>query len=512
MATVIIPTPLRKFTNNTARLQVGPGTIHSTVRELTQNFPDLKKHLLDEGGNIRSYVNIFIGNDDIRDLQQADTAVKEDAVISIVPAIAGGSPETHGVPAPGASSSAPGPNSSTGSVSPAANSSAGPAGPAALFTKEELARYNRHIIIPGFGMEAQLKLKAAKVLVIGSGGLGSPVLLYLAAAGVGTIGIVDFDVVDDSNLQRQVLFGVDEIGKPKVEAARRRLEALNPYIKLHIYNTHLNSQNALEILKDYDVIADGTDNFPTRYLVNDASVLLGKPNVYASIFQFEGQVSVFNYRNAQGELGPNYRDLYPTPPPPGLVPSCAEGGVLGVLPGIIGSLQALEVIKVITGAGETLAGRFYIFDALNFESRTFTIRRRKDNPINGDNPTITTLIDYEAFCGMRAVEERQLKEITAGELYDWQVRGEKFQLIDVREPHEYDIVNIGAELIPLGSVAANSGKIDRDRPVVVHCKVGGRSAKAIRELEEKFGFTNLYNLKGGILAYIDEVQPELTKY
>ena len=352
MATGIIPTPLRKFTNNTARLQVGPGTIHSTVRELTQNFPDLKKHLLDEGGNIRSYVNIFIGNDDIRDLQQADTAVKEDAVISIVPAIAGGSPDSP-------------------------------------FTKEELARYNRHIIIPGFGMEAQLKLKAAKVLVIGSGGLGSPVLLYLAAAGVGTIGIVDFDVVDDSNLQRQVLFGVDEIGKPKVEAARRRLQALNPYIKLHIYNTHLNSQNALEILKDYDVIADGTDNFPTRYLVNDASVLLGKPNVYASIFQFEGQVSVFNYRNAQGELGPNYRDLYPTPPPPGLVPSCAEGGVLGVLPGIIGSLQALEVIKVITGVGETLAGRFYIFDALNFESRTFNIRPREDNPLNGKHPSIT---------------------------------------------------------------------------------------------------------------------------
>jgi len=506
MATIIIPTPLRKFTNNTARLQVGPGTIHSTVQELTQNFPDLKKHLLDESGNIRSYVNIFIGNDDIRDLQQADTAVKEDAVISIVPAIAGGSPETHGVPGPDASSPI---QAALGA--PASNIDR-PLDRSLPFTKEELARYNRHIIIPGFGMKAQLKLKAAKVLVIGSGGLGSPVLLYLAAAGVGTIGIVDFDVVDDSNLQRQVLFGVDEIGKPKVEAARRRLEALNPYIKLHIYNTHLNSQNALEILKDYDVIADGTDNFPTRYLVNDASVLLGKPNVYASIFQFEGQASVFNYRNAQGELGPNYRDLYPTPPPPGLVPSCAEGGVLGVLPGIIGSLQALEVIKVITGVGETLAGRFYIFDALNFESRTFTIRRRKDNPINGENPTITALIDYEAFCGTRAVEERHLKEITAKELYDWQVRGEKFQLIDVREPHEYDIVNIGAELIPLGSVAANSEKIDRDKPVVIHCKVGGRSAKAIRELEEKFGFTNLYNLKGGILAYIDEVQPELTKY
>lgn len=501
MATVIIPTPLRKFTNNTARLAVSAGTIQDTVKELTLNFPDLKKHLLDEGGNIRSYVNIFVGNDDIRNLQQEKTAVKEDTVISIVPAIAGGAPDLAAASGSSPTSGANGTPASFKDI---------------LFSKEELARYDRHIIIPGFGMEAQQKLKAAKVLVIGSGGLGSPVLLYLAAAGVGTIGIVDFDVVDDSNLQRQVLFGINEIGKPKVEAAKRRLEALNPYIRLQIYNTHLNSQNALDILRDYDVIADGTDNFPTRYLVNDASVLLGKPNVYASIFQFEGQVSVFNYKDAQGNPGPNYRDLYPTPPPPGLVPSCAEGGVLGVLPGIIGSLQALEVIKVITGVGETLSGRFYIFDALNFESRTFNIKRREDNPINGSNPTITALIDYEQFCGMRAVEEKPLKEITAKELYDLQVKGEKFQLIDVREPHEYDIVNIGAELIPLGAIIDNAGsiagRIETDKKVVLHCKMGGRSAKAIRALEEKFGFTNLYNLKGGILAYIDEVQPELTKY
>jgi sulfur-carrier protein adenylyltransferase/sulfurtransferase len=490
MATVIIPTPLRKFTNNTARLQVKPGTIQDTFQELTLNFPDLKKHLLDENGKIRAYVNIFIGNDDIRDLQQEHSAVQEGAVVSIVPAIAGGS----------------GAGSANGSENGSANAGA------ALFTKEELARYDRHIIIPGFGMEAQQKLKAAKVLVVGSGGLGSPVLLYLAAAGVGTIGIVDFDIVDDSNLQRQVLFGVESVGKPKVEAAKKRLEALNPYIQLRLYNTHLNSQNALDILRDYDVIADGTDNFPTRYLVNDAAVLLGKTNVYASIFQFEGQVSVFNYRNAQGRFGPNYRDLYPTPPPPGLVPSCAEGGVLGVLPGIIGSLQALEVIKVITGVGEPLSGRFYIFDALNFESRTFTIKAREDNPINGKNPTITALIDYEQFCGMRAVEEKTMKEITAKELYDWQVKGEPFQLIDVREPHEYDIVNIGGTLIPLGTVASHADEIDRDKKVVIHCKMGGRSAKAIRELEEKFGFTNLYNLKGGILAYIDNVQPTLTKY
>jgi molybdopterin/thiamine biosynthesis adenylyltransferase/rhodanese-related sulfurtransferase len=379
------------------------------------------------------------------------------------------------------------------------------------FSKEELGRYDRHIIIPEFGLEAQKKLKAARVLVIGSGGLGSPVLLYLAAAGVGTIGIVDFDRVDDSNLQRQVLFGVNEVGLPKVEAARRRLTALNPHIKIDVYDLQLNSSNALDIIKGYDVVADGTDNFPTRYLVNDACVLLGKTNVYASIFQFEGQVSVFNYRDKNGELGPNYRDLYPTPPPPGLVPSCAEGGVLGVLPGIIGSLQALEVIKVITGVGETMSGRFYIFDALNFESRTFRIKRSPSNPLNGDHPTIKQLIDYEQFCGLKTLES-ELKEITPEELYDLQVRGEDFQLIDVREPHEYDIVNIGGELIPLATVLEQADRIGRQRKVVVHCKMGGRSAKAIRQLEEKFGFDNLYNLRGGILGYIEKVQPELTKY
>lgn len=379
------------------------------------------------------------------------------------------------------------------------------------FSKEELARYNRHIIIPEFGLAAQQKLKAAKVLVVGSGGLGSPVLLYLAAAGIGTIGIVDFDVVDDSNLQRQVLFGVHEIGKPKVEAAKDRLQALNPHIDFILYNTQLTSQNALDIIKDYDVVADGTDNFPTRYLVNDACVLLGKPNIYASIFQFEGQVSVFNYRFPNGDFGPNYRDLYPTPPPPGLVPSCAEGGVLGVLPGIIGSLQGLEVIKVITGVGEPLAGRFYIFDALNFENRTFNISRRDDNPLNGKNPTITQLIDYEQFCGVKAVE-KPVKEITPRELTELQEKGVTYQLIDVREPYEYDIVNIGAELIPLATVVEQAGKINKNMPVILHCKMGGRSAKAIRELEDKFGFNNLFNLKGGILAYIDDVQPELTRY
>ena len=379
------------------------------------------------------------------------------------------------------------------------------------FSKAELARYNRHIIIKEFGLDAQKKLKAAKVLVIGSGGLGSPMLLYLAAAGVGTIGIVDFDVVDDSNLQRQVLFGVQEVGQPKVEAAKRRLQSLNPFIDIHIHNVQFTSKNALELIKEYDVVADGTDNFPTRYLVNDACVISGKPNVYASIFQFEGQVSVFNYRNSKGELGPNYRDLYATPPPPGLVPSCAEGGVLGVLPGIIGSLQALEVIKVITGVGDILSGRFFIFDALTFESRTFNLKRNPTNPLNGTNPTIRELIDYEEFCNLKAAE-RAVKEISVQELYDWQMRGDDFQFIDVREPHEYDIVNLGAQLIPLGAICEHVADIDRKKKVVIHCKTGNRSAKAIRELEDKFGFTNLYNLKAGIFGYIDEVQPELEKY
>ena len=374
------------------------------------------------------------------------------------------------------------------------------------FSKEELSRYNRHIIIPEFGLAAQKKLKAAKVLVIGSGGLGSPVLLYLAAAGVGTIGIVDYDVVEDSNLHRQVLFGVGEIGMPKVEAARLRLKSLNPYIEIQLHNTQLTSMNALALIKEYDVVADGTDNFPTRYLVNDACVILDKPNVYASIFQFEGQVTVFNYKDATGKNGPNYRDLFASPPPPGLVPSCAEGGVLGVLPGIIGSLQALEVIKVITGVGEILDGRLFFFDALNFESRTFNIKKNPANPLSGTNPTIAGLIDYEQFCGVKAVE-RKLKEITATQLHEWKDRGEDFQLIDVREPDEYEVVNIGAELIPLANVLAHADTICRDKKVVIHCKMGGRSAKAIRELEDQLGFKNLYNLKGGIVAYINETQP-----
>jgi adenylyltransferase/sulfurtransferase len=395
-----------------------------------------------------------------------------------------------------------------------------------MFSPEELARYNRHIIIPGFGMEGQQKLKDAKVLVVGSGGLGSPVLLYLAAAGVGTIGIVDFDVVDDSNLQRQVLYGIDAVGESKVDAAQKRLRSLNPHISIKIYNTYLNASNAAEIINEYDVVADGTDNFPTRYLVNDACVLLGKTNVFASIFRYDGQVSVFNYLERNGERGPNYRDLYPAPPPPDLVPTCAEGGVLGVLPGIIGSMQALEVIKVITGIGDVLSGRFFLFDAKTFETRTMSFSKREDNPLTGKNPTITSLVDYEKYCGFKvqinlsgtgnelnsANNAYVIKEVSVHQLKQFKDSGTDFQLIDVREPYEYEIVNLGAELIPLAQIEESANRIDRTRQVIVHCKSGSRSAKAIKLLQEKFGFTNLYNLDGGIIQYVEEIEPGWRKY
>ncbi|MCR9288708.1 MAG: molybdopterin-synthase adenylyltransferase MoeB [Bacteroidetes bacterium] len=370
---------------------------------------------------------------------------------------------------------------------------------------QEMARYARHIAIPEFNVEGQKKLKAAKVLVIGSGGLGSPVLLYLAAAGVGHLGIVDFDVVDDSNLQRQVLFTVDDVGKSKAETAKKRLHALNPHIKITVHNTRLTKENALDLINQYDIVADGTDNFPTRYLVNDACVLSGKTNVYASIFRFEGQVSVFNYLNEDGTRGPNYRDMFPEPPPPGLVPNCAEGGVLGVLPGIIGSLQACEVIKVITGIGEPLAGRIFLFDAASFTTRTLKVNK---NP----KTKITELINYEQFCGILPTNVSEVKEITVKELYHLQVQSTDFQLIDVREPYEYEIANLEGELIPLGAIAESAERISRDKKVIIHCRSGKRSADAIRELESLHGFDNLYNLKGGILAWSKEIDSEIPTY
>ncbi|MDX2246408.1 MAG: molybdopterin-synthase adenylyltransferase MoeB [Bacteroidia bacterium] len=385
------------------------------------------------------------------------------------------------------------------------------------FSRAEIERYSRHLIIPEFNIAGQRKLKAGKVLVVGGGGLGSPLLQYLAAAGVGTIGIVDYDRVDDSNLQRQVLYGLESVGKLKVDEAKKRIENLNPHITVHTYNVMLSSENALDIIKDYDVVADGTDNFATRYLVNDACVLLGKVNVYGSIFQFEGQVSVFNYTDKEGNTGPNYRDLFPTPPPPGLVPSCAEGGVIGVLPGIIGSMQALEVIKVVSGVGEPLAGRLFLFDALNFSSRILRIHKDETNPLTGKNPTQKELIDYVQFCGAPQVEQEHVenlpvKEVTVAELDRFRSLGTDFQLIDVREPHEYEIVNIGGELIPQNEIEDHLEKIHSGKPVIIHCRSGVRSAKVIRLLEEKYGFENLYNLKGGVLAYAKEINTALPTY
>ena len=369
-------------------------------------------------------------------------------------------------------------------------------------TSDEIRRYARHLNLPQFGKETQQKLKDAKVLVVGTGGLGAPILQYLTAAGIGTIGVVDFDVVDESNLQRQVLFGTSDVGHAKTATAIEKLQDQNPNVRFMEHQVTLTSENAMEIIEGYDVVADGTDNFPTRYLVNDACVLLGKPYVYASIYQFEGQVSVFNYQD-----GPNYRDLFPTPPPPGLVPSCAEGGVLGVLPGIIGSIQASEVIKVVAGIGEPLSGRLFLFDALDFTTRNLNVRKDPANPISGANPTISALIDYEEFCGLKS--DNDMETITVEELKELKDSGADFTLIDVREEHEYEAANIDGILIPLGSILDHLDQIPREGNVIMQCRSGGRSGNAIKVLEQREGYTNLKNLEGGILAWKDRIDPSL---
>jgi molybdopterin/thiamine biosynthesis adenylyltransferase/rhodanese-related sulfurtransferase len=377
-------------------------------------------------------------------------------------------------------------------------------------SKEEIQRYSRHLIMPEVGMEGQLKLKRARVLTIGTGGLGAPLGLYLAAAGVGHLGLVDFDVVDSSNLQRQVTFTTADVGKSKSEAAKARLSALNPAIEIVSYETRLTSDNALELFRDYDIIVDGTDNFPTRFLVNDACVLLGKPNVYGSIFRFEGQATVFGYPG-----GPCYRCLYPEPPPPGLVPSCAEGGVLGVLPGIVGSIQAMETIKLILGTGEPLVGRLLLFDALAMRFRELKLKRNPECPLCGEHRTLTKLIDYEEFCGIRGEETPAMtdgiQEITATELKARQDRGDKVFILDVREPHEYQICNLNGKLIPLGELSRRVNELDSSVEMVVHCRSGKRSADAIHFLQTA-GFKKLLNLKGGVLAWADEVDPRMPKY
>ena len=377
-------------------------------------------------------------------------------------------------------------------------------------SNEEIARYSRHLIMPEVALDGQKKLKQARVLTIGAGGLGSPLAMYLAAAGIGTVGIVDFDVVDESNLQRQIIHGTSDLGRPKLESARERIEDINPNVKVETFGEPLSSENALEIFDDFDVIVDGTDNFPTRYLVNDASVLTGKPNVYGSIFRFEGQASVF-----YAEEGPCYRCLYPEPPPPGLVPSCAEGGVLGILPGAIGTIQATETVKLILGIGEPLIGRLLLYDALSMRFREMKLRKDPSYPVCGENPTVTELIDYQEFCGIPQANAQaqtdEVPEITVGELKEKLNNGQNVSVLDVREPHEYEVANIGARLIPLGELPERLVELDRDETFAVHCKTGGRSARAVKLLKEA-GFQNVYNVSGGITAWSEEIDPSVPKY
>ncbi len=479
--TIVIPTPLRQFAGGQTEIEVEAATAGEALEKLTAQFADLKKHLYSDSGSLRNFVNVYVGDEDIRDLDNLETAVKSGDEILIVPSIAGGN-----------------------SIAAAQTEKELP-----TLSNEEIARYSRHLILPEVGLEGQRKLKAARVLMIGTGGLGSPLGLYLAAAGIGTLGLVDFDVVDESNLQRQIIHGTKDVGRPKIESAKDRLLDINPNTNIEAFETRLTGENALELFKEFDVIVDGTDNFPTRYLVNDASVLTGKPNVYGSIFRFEGQASVF-----WAEKGACYRCLYPEPPPPGLVPSCAEGGVLGVLPGIVGTIQANEVIKVILGAEGILLNRLLLFDAWKMKFRELKLKKNPDCPICGENATIKELIDYEEFCGLNIPTEAPvLEEISVTELNDLIKTNSEVQVIDVREPFEVEIAKIpNTKLIPLGEVVGRMKEIDQSRTAIIQCKSGGRSAKAIAALQENGYKGKLLNLKGGILAWADEVDSSVAKY
>jgi molybdopterin/thiamine biosynthesis adenylyltransferase/rhodanese-related sulfurtransferase len=376
--------------------------------------------------------------------------------------------------------------------------------------KDEILRYSRHLIMPEVGMEGQLNLKRARVLCVGAGGLGSPVAMYLAAAGVGTLGIVDFDIVDFTNLQRQILHGTEDVGRKKLDSAAETIAAINPNVEIRKFETRLTSRNALEIMRDFDIVVDGTDNFATRYLVNDACVLLGKPNVYGSIFRFEGQASVFATKD-----GPCYRCLYPEPPPPGVVPSCAEGGVLGILPGLVGVIQATETIKLILGTGDSLVGRLLLVDALAMRFRELKLKKNRECPVCGENPTVKELMDYDQFCGIRGEEKPatgNIADMTPEELKQKMDAGDKdLFVLDVREPNEYQICNLGGHLIPLNDLPKRVDELDKSKEIVVHCKMGGRSAKAVDYLKQQ-GFTNVHNLVGGINAWAERVDPKMPKY
>jgi sulfur-carrier protein adenylyltransferase/sulfurtransferase len=481
---VLLPTALRHLVGNQDEVQLSGHNIAELMSGLVGKYPDLKKHLFNEEGKLRNFVNVYLNDEDVRYLQEDKTPVKEGDVVSIVPSIAGGNLATI--------------EETSAKVE---------------LSNDEIKRYSRHLIMPEVAMEGQKKLKAAKVLLVGTGGLGAPLGLYLAAAGIGRIGLVDFDVVDFSNLQRQVIHSTKDVGRPKLDSAREKILGINPHVQVDGYETMLRADNALDIIKDYDIVVDGTDNFPTRYLVNDACVLLDKPNVYGSIFRFEGQASVFYARE-----GPCYRCLYPEPPPPGLVPSCAEGGVLGILPGTIGLIQATEAVKLILGKGRSLVGRLLLYDALDMKFRELRLRKNPKCPLCGENPTIKELIDYDQFCGITPqpvaatpVEESNY-EITPEELKVRLDRGDRLTIVDVREPHEYDICRLpNSILIPLGQVASRMHELNTSDEIIVHCKMGGRSAKAVKQLREA-GFKKIKNLTGGIDRWAQKVDPSVPRY
>jgi adenylyltransferase/sulfurtransferase len=487
---------LREYTAGASSIETDAPDVGAALSQLSARHPLLRRHLFTDAGSLRGYVRVYLNDDDVGDLELGElTPLNAGDVILIVPSIAGGERNAVHSGAPGIS-----------------GSSGAPVAPA--FSRDESSRYARHFSLAEVGREGQQKLRAARVAIVGAGGLGSPIALYLAGAGVGTIGIIDFDVVDLSNLQRQVLYTTGDVGRRKVDIAARRLRDMNPNVHVITHDLRLTRDNAFDILGDYDIVIDGTDNFPTRYLVNDTCVLLGKPYVYGSILRFEGQVSVFIGRTA-----PCYRCLFREPPPPGLVPSCAEGGVLGVLPGIIGSLQALEAIKLIIGRGDTLVGRLALFDALTFRWRELRLRRNPDCPLCGDNPTVTALIDYDEFCApgdhsMDAPQSNAIPYITAAELKQRIDAGENIAIIDVREPFEWDIANLGqfgARLIPLDQMLDRRDEIDPNADVVVYCRSGSRSAGAIRQLRG-YGYDRLLNLKGGIKGWAEEIDTDMATY
>ena len=484
MVTVVIPTTLRLFTEHRSEIELDGNTVGEVLALLSEEYPETKKAMFDEQGRLREFINVFVNDENIKDLDNFDTNVRDRDEIILIPAIAGGS----------------GMDSVLGDRK------------GEKLTNDEITRYSRHLLLQEIGVKGQKRLKAAKVLIVGAGGLGTPLVQYLAAAGVGTIGIIDNDEVEETNLQRQVIHGTRDIGRPKVSSAKDSIKQINPLVKVETYNMRLTAENAEDIISQYDVVADASDNYPTRYLVNDTCVLLGKPDVFGAMYQFEGQVSVYYAKE-----GPCYRCMYPAPPPAGLVPSCAMGGVVGVLPGVIGTLQANEVIKLIVGGGKNLIGRVVTFDAWNLKWRELKIRRSDTCPICGKHPTITEIedYDYEDFCGLtvQREEEAEVEGIEPAELKRRMDEGEKITIVDVREPHERAIAKFpDAKVIPIGQLERRQKELDPDVDTIFVCKEGKRSILAVNTLREA-GYTGpLYNLKGGTNAWAREVDKDFPIY